>query len=169
MKTVLEDVLPKSSVQWCVSCGQKDSVQKIFIKKCFLCTVASVCRVKRSTTGWQTFATFLDKVVNCFTLQTLLTVEKGKISLRISVALSPFAHRKKRNRMLLFGSTILKHGRHFDYWNQPVKMSMLVWYLACHEAGLWCYLVIHIETLLHPLQLFYFYLCPVYWLSLVNH
>jgi hypothetical protein len=26
-----------------------------------------------------------------------------------------------------------------------------------HEAGLCCYLVIHMETLLRPLQLFYFY------------
>jgi hypothetical protein len=32
-------------------CGQKDSIQKTFIKKCFLFTVGSVCRVKRFTTG----------------------------------------------------------------------------------------------------------------------
>jgi hypothetical protein len=32
-------------------CGQKVSVQKIFIKKCFLFTFGSVCRVKRFTTG----------------------------------------------------------------------------------------------------------------------
>jgi hypothetical protein len=31
--------------------GQKDSVRRIFIKKCFLFTVGSVCRVKRFTTG----------------------------------------------------------------------------------------------------------------------
>jgi hypothetical protein len=36
-------------------CGQKDSVQRMFIKKCFLFTVGSVCRVKRFTTGRQTF------------------------------------------------------------------------------------------------------------------
>jgi hypothetical protein len=36
-------------------CGQKDSMQRIFINKCFLFTVGSVCRVKRSTTAWQTF------------------------------------------------------------------------------------------------------------------
>jgi hypothetical protein len=34
------------------------------------------------------------------------------------------------------------------------------------EAGLCCYLVIHIGNLLRPLQAFYFRLCPVYWLSL---
>jgi hypothetical protein len=61
--------------------------------------------------------------------------------------------------MLLFGSTFLGHGRrHFYYWNQSLNMHMRICYLDCHEAGLCCYLVIHIENLLHPLQLFYFYL-----------
>jgi hypothetical protein len=32
-------------------CGQKDSIQKIFMKKYFLFTVGSVCRVKRFTAG----------------------------------------------------------------------------------------------------------------------
>jgi hypothetical protein len=36
-------------------CVQKDSMQRIFIKNCFLFTVGSVCRVKRFTAGWQTF------------------------------------------------------------------------------------------------------------------
>jgi hypothetical protein len=40
-------------------------------------------------------------------------------------------------------------------------------YLDCHEAGLCCYLLIHIENLLYPLQLFYFHLCPIYWLFLI--
>jgi hypothetical protein len=35
--------------------GGKDTMERIFIKKCFLFTVGSVCRVKRFTTGWQTF------------------------------------------------------------------------------------------------------------------
>jgi hypothetical protein len=39
---------------------------------------------------------------------------------------------------LLFGSIFFKHGRHFDYWKQPLKMRMLVCYLDCHEAGLCC-------------------------------
>jgi hypothetical protein len=38
-----------------VFCGQEDSVRSIFIKKCLLFTVGGVCRVKRFTTGWQTF------------------------------------------------------------------------------------------------------------------
>jgi hypothetical protein len=43
-------------------------------------------------------------------------------------------------------------------------MYMHVCYLDCHDTGLWCSLVIHIENLLHPLQLFYFHLWPIYWL-----
>jgi hypothetical protein len=35
----------------CVSCGQKGSLQRIFIKKCFLFSVGSVCLVKRFTSG----------------------------------------------------------------------------------------------------------------------
>jgi hypothetical protein len=66
--------------------------------------------------------------------------------------------KKTHNRTLLFGSIPLKHGLHFDYWNRPLNMYMRVWYLDCHEAGLCCYLVIHIENLLRPLQLFYFHL-----------
>jgi uncharacterized membrane protein len=68
------------------------------------------------------------------------------------------------NLTLLFGNALLKHGRHFDYWNQPLNMRKRVCYLNCHEAGLCCYIVIHIGNLLRPLQLFYFYLWPFYWL-----
>jgi hypothetical protein len=35
--------------------GQKDPMKRIVIKKCFLFTVGSVCRLKRFKTGWQTF------------------------------------------------------------------------------------------------------------------
>jgi hypothetical protein len=34
--------------------GEKDSVQRIFMKKCFLFTVGSVCRVKRLAIGSRT-------------------------------------------------------------------------------------------------------------------
>jgi hypothetical protein len=60
--------------------------------------------------------------------------------------------------MLLFGRILIKHGHHFDYWNQPPNMCIRVCYLDDHEAGLCCYLVIHIENVLRPLQLFYFHL-----------
>jgi hypothetical protein len=66
--------------------------------------------------------------------------------------------------MLLFGNTLLKHSHHFDYWNQPLNMRMCICYLGSHEAGLCCYLVMHIQNL----QLFYFHLWPIYWLSLVH-
>jgi hypothetical protein len=59
------------------------------------------------------------------------------------------------------------HSSSTDYWNQPVNMRVFVCYLDCHEAGLCCYLVIYIENPLRPLQLFYFHLWPVYWLSLI--
>jgi hypothetical protein len=72
---------------------------------------------------------------------------------------------KTHNKTLLFGSTILKHGRHFDYWNQPLNMRQRVCCLDFHVAGLCCYLVMHIEDLLRPLQPFYFHLWLIYWLS----
>jgi hypothetical protein len=75
---------------------------------------------------------------------------------------------KTHNRTLLFGSILLKPSSHFDCWNQPPNMLMRVWHLYCHEAGLCCYLVIHIENLLHPLHLFYFHLWPIYWLPHVT-
>jgi hypothetical protein len=87
-------------------------------------------------------------------------------SLWISIALSPLALKNARTT-LLFDSTLLKHSRHFDYWNQPRNISMLVCYRNCHETGLCCYLMIYIWNLLRPLQLFYFQLWPIYWLSLI--
>jgi hypothetical protein len=78
-----------------------------------------------------------------------------------------FLPTKKHVITILFVSTLFKYVRHFDYWNQPLDMRIRVCYLHCHEAGLCCYLLIHTENLLRLLQLFYFHLWPVYWLSLV--
>jgi hypothetical protein len=64
-------------------------------------------------------------------------------------------------------STLLEHSHHFDYWNKPVNMCKCDCYVDCHDAGLCCYLVVHVENLSHPLQLFYFHLWPIYWLSLI--
>jgi hypothetical protein len=61
-----------------------------------------------------------------------------------------------------------KQGRHSDYWNRSLNMRMRVCYQNCYAAELCCYLVMHIENLLRPLQLFYFHLWPVYCLSLVK-
>jgi hypothetical protein len=52
MAAVLESL---SSVLLCVYCWEKGSLLRIFMKKRFLFMVGSVCRVKRFTTGWQTF------------------------------------------------------------------------------------------------------------------
>jgi hypothetical protein len=83
------------------------------------------------------------------------------------LCIESFCLQRTHNRTLLFGSTLLKHGLHFDYWNQPLNMCMRIWHLDCHEDGLCCYLVIHIENLLRPLQLFYFHLWPIYSLSFI--
>jgi hypothetical protein len=45
MAIVLDGVL------FCVFCGQEDSMQRIFINKCVLFKVGSVCRVKQFITG----------------------------------------------------------------------------------------------------------------------
>jgi hypothetical protein len=58
---------------------------------------------------------------------------------------------KIHNRKLLFGSTLLKHDRHFDYWNHPLSMYVHVCYQDCHEVGLCFCLVIHVENLFCPL------------------
>jgi hypothetical protein len=97
----------------------------------------------------------LTPVVNHFTRQTLPIANRKQ------------THKKEHNRTLLFGSTQIKHGRHFNNWNQPLNMRVRVCYLHCHEAGLCCYIVIHIENLLCPLLLLYLHLWPIYWLSLV--
>jgi hypothetical protein len=55
MATVREDC---TTEDWCSVMRflwAKDSIQRIFIKKCFLFAVGSVCRMKRFTAGWQTF------------------------------------------------------------------------------------------------------------------
>jgi hypothetical protein len=90
---------------------------------------------------------FLDPVVNRFTRLTLPTVNRKDLFINILWIKSCCAQ-KRNNITLLFGSINLKHGRHFDSWNQPLTMRMCVCYLDCHEAGLCCYLVIHMENLL---------------------
>jgi hypothetical protein len=50
-----------------------------------------------------------------------------------------------------------------------MNMRMRVCCLDYYEAGPFCYLVIQMENLLRQLQLFYFHLWPIYWLSLVNN
>jgi hypothetical protein len=56
---------------------------------------------------------------------------------------------------MLFSRTLLKHSHHFDYWNQALNVRMCVCFVDCREAGVCCYLMIHLENLLHPFQLIY--------------
>jgi hypothetical protein len=105
--------------------------------------------------------------LSCEPLYTTNTSQRGQETFLYEYPLHwVLLHTKKHNRMLLLGSILLKHSHHFDYWNQPLNMLMRVCYLDCHEVGLSCYLVIHIENILCPLQLFYFHLWSFYWLSL---
>jgi hypothetical protein len=89
----------------------------------------------------ETSATFLDPAVNRFKRQTLPSLNRRHFFVNILCieSLSPL---NTHNIILLFGSTAFKHGRHFDYWNQPLNMGMRVCYLDYHEAELYCYLVI---------------------------
>jgi hypothetical protein len=57
MATVLEEYTTEEQCSSVFSfLGKKDSMQRIFIKKCFLFTVGSVCRVKRFHLGGKSFA-----------------------------------------------------------------------------------------------------------------
>jgi hypothetical protein len=84
---------------------------------------------------------FLDPVVNRITRQTLPTVNRKYFFVNILCPES-FCRQKTHNGTLLFGSTHLKHGHHFEYWNHPLNMLVRICYQDCHEAGLCCYLVI---------------------------
>jgi hypothetical protein len=108
---------------------------------------------------WMSLREFLDPVMNSFIWQTFSTVKSKHFFMSI-LCIESLCPLKKHNRMLLFGSTILKQGRHFDYWNQP--LNMCICYLDCHEAGLCYYLVIQIENISCPLQSVYFHLCPIF-------
>jgi hypothetical protein len=50
MATVVEECSTEEQRSVMRFCGQKDSTQRTFIKRCFLFAVGSVCRVKRFTT-----------------------------------------------------------------------------------------------------------------------
>jgi hypothetical protein len=86
--------------------------------------------------------------VNRFMRQTLPSVNRKNFFMSILCIQSFCSQKRTHTRTLLFISTLLKHGRHFDYWNQPLIMRMHVCYLDSHETGLFCYLVIHIWNLL---------------------
>jgi hypothetical protein len=133
--------------------------------------------VRRNSAAWKTFDCCLSHlqtsisnslssakrfhpVVKRFTRQTLSNVKRTHFIINVPLTES-FCPQKAHNRSLFFVTTLLKHGCHFDYWNQPLNRRMRVCYLECPEGDC-CYLVIQIENLLRPLQLFYFHLWPIY-------
>jgi hypothetical protein len=111
---------------------------------------------------------FLDPVVNRITRQTLPTVNRNHFFMN-TLYVESLCQQKKKSTTWRWSSAIHSSSTVaiFDYWNQSLNTCMCVCCLDCHEAKLCCYLVIHIENLLCPLQLFYFHLWPIYWLSLV--
>jgi hypothetical protein len=62
---------------------------------------------------------------------------------------------QKKNRTLFFGSTPSSKVAIFTSWNQPLIMLMRVCYVDCNEAGLCCYLAIHIGNLFRQIKLFF--------------
>jgi hypothetical protein len=61
-------------------------------------------------------------------------------------------------------STINILTTHISLWTCACESAKL----DCHEAGLCCYLVVHIENLQRTLQLFYYHLWSIYWLSIIH-
>jgi hypothetical protein len=129
------------------------------------CTVASF--TFQQGDFWTSLREFLNPVLNHFTSQDTCHC-KEKTCLYEYPLHRIFLPRKNTQHIHIFGSINLKHGRHFDYWNQPLNMCIQVCYVDYHEAGLCCHLVIHTGNLVHILQLFYFHLWPIYWFFLVS-
>jgi hypothetical protein len=105
--------------------------------------------------------------VNRFTWQTLPTVNRKHFFIHILYTEYFCRQKKKENaqKLLLFCSKLFEQGHHFYYWNQPMNLHIRVCYQEYYDTRLCCYLVIHIENLFHPLQMFYFHLWPIYWLN----
>jgi hypothetical protein len=103
---------------------------------------------------------FFDSVVDRITRKTLLTVNRKHFFMNIICIESFCPQEKKRTE---FGSSVVHpQARSRISWIQSLNMRMRVCYLDCHEAGLCCYPVVHIENPLRQLQLFYFRSWPIY-------
>jgi hypothetical protein len=98
---------------------------------------------------------FLGPILNRFTRQTLPTTNRKHFFMNI-LCIESFCPQK---RTVCCSSVAI-----FTTWNLPLLMRLRICYLDCHEAGLCCYLVIHIGNLLRTLQLVYFHL----WLYLLT-
>jgi hypothetical protein len=106
-------------------------------------------------------------VLNRFTRQTLPTVNRKHFFMNV-LWLESFCPKirttERCSSVVQSSSTVAILTTELSLWTCACASVTL----GCHEAGLCCYLMIHIENLLHPLQLFYFHLWPVYWLSIVT-
>jgi hypothetical protein len=100
---------------------------------------------------------FRHPVVNRFTLQTLPTVNRKYFFINNLCT-------SQKNRTTELCSSVVHPSSTIAILTTETSLC----YLDCREAGLCCYLVIHIENLLYPLQLLYFHLWRIYWLSLVS-
>jgi hypothetical protein len=92
-----------------------------------------------------------DSVVNRITRQILSTVNRKHFFVNI-LCIESFCPQKRPTE------------RYLSLAQSSSTVAILttepsLCYLDCHEAGLCCYVLIHIENLLHPLQLFCFHLC----------
>jgi hypothetical protein len=99
------------------------------------------------------FSTFLDPLVKCITRQTLPTINRAHIFMNI-LCVESFCPQKRATgvcfSVVYFSSMVVI----LTTETSLVSMRMPVYYLDCHEAELCCCLLIHIENLLRPLQLF---------------
>jgi hypothetical protein len=82
--------------------------------------------------------------------QKLPRINRKHVIMNILCIESFCPQKKTHNRTLLSSRILLKRGRHFDYWNQPLDMRMCLYYLDSHEAALCCYLVIQKKKLTLP-------------------
>jgi hypothetical protein len=106
-------------------------------------------------------------VLNRFTRQTLPTVNRKHFFMNI-LCIGSFAHRKRTTERCSSVAYSWSMVTILTTETSLCALLMCVCYLDCHEEGLCCYLVIDIGNLLRSLQLFYFHLWPIYWLSLVD-
>jgi hypothetical protein len=101
------------------------------------------------------FAKFFGLLVNRFTWQTLSTVNRKHFFINILWIESFCPHKNAQQNAAL------------RYYSPPIRSPFWLLKPASEECMCICYLVVHMENLLHPVQVFYFPLWPIYWLSLV--
>jgi hypothetical protein len=109
---------------------------------------------------------FLEPVVNRFTRQTIPNLNRKRLFMNM-LYIEPFFPQKptteRCSSTVRSSRTVAILTTETSIWTWRMRFC----YLDCFEAGLCCYLLLHIENLLYPLQQFYFRLWPTYCLSFV--